>query len=100
MNAMNLQHKRILVTGASSGIGRACAICAAGLGASVVMTGRRVDALRETLAMCAGTGHETVAGDIACPKFIGELAEAGGRHFLVTHNSRACLDVLAQAGLG
>ena len=30
---------------------------------------------------------------------LGRLAEAGGRHFLVTHNSRACLDVLEQAGL-
>lgn len=79
MKPYDLSGKRILVTGASSGIGRACAVCAAGLGASVVLTGRRTDALRETQAMCAGSGHMTVAGDIASPEFIGELAEAAGK---------------------
>ena len=47
-NPMELTGKRILVTGASSGIGRACAIMLADLGASVVLTGRRADALDET----------------------------------------------------
>lgn len=79
MKPYDLAGKRILVTGASSGIGRACAICAAELGACVVMTGRRVGALRETLAMCTGTGHVTIAGDITSPEFIGELTAAGGK---------------------
>lgn len=67
------------MTGASSGIGRACAICAAGLGGIVVMTGRRVDALRETLSMCAGSGHQIFAGDITSPDFAGELVESSGK---------------------
>ena len=49
-NPMSLEGKTVLVTGASSGIGRACAIYAARLGARVVLTARRKVALEETLA--------------------------------------------------
>ena len=79
MKPFNLDGKRILVTGASSGIGRACAIAASQLGATIVATGRRETALQETLAMCAGTGHVAIAGDIALPQFIADLVEKGGR---------------------
>ena len=79
MKPYDLTGKRILVTGASSGIGRACAVCAAALGASVVMTGRRADALRETLSMCVGSGHQIFAGDITSPDFVRELAESAGK---------------------
>ena len=79
MNCINLHHKRILVTGASSGIGRACAICASQLGAEVVATGRRLDALDETLAHCEGRGHQSIAGDITSPAFIKELVEGTGK---------------------
>ena len=50
MEPFRLDGKRILVTGASSGIGRACAIAAARLGASVIATGRRDTALKDTVA--------------------------------------------------
>ena len=73
MNGIDLQNKRILITGASSGIGRACAVVAAELGASVVLTGRRMDALQETLAKCIGEGHFAVAGDITSGEFVAEL---------------------------
>ena len=79
MNIFSLTDKRILVTGASSGIGRACAIMAAELGAKLVLTGRRESALDETLAMCKGAGHGVVAGDITSEAFIAELAEKSGK---------------------
>ena len=79
MKPYDLVGKRILVTGASSGIGRACAICASQLGASVVLTGRRVEALTETLSKCAGEGHSVVAGDISSPEFVSDLVERGGK---------------------
>jgi NAD(P)-dependent dehydrogenase (short-subunit alcohol dehydrogenase family) len=44
-----------LVTGAGSGIGRACAIALAEAGYSVVLTGRRRDALEETASMAPGS---------------------------------------------
>ena len=79
MMPFSLTGKRVLVTGASSGIGRACAICASQLGASVLMTGRRQSALEETLAQCAGEGHLIVAGDITSAEFVKELVEKSGK---------------------
>ena len=79
MNPYDLIGKRVLVTGASSGIGRASAICAAHLGATVVLTGRRRDALNETLAKCYGQGHVIISGDIASAEFVAELAEKSGK---------------------
>ena len=73
-----LAGKRILVTGASSGIGRSCAVCAATLGAEVILTGRRVSALDETLASCSGKG-QIIAGDIASSEFVRELVEKAGK---------------------
>ena len=48
MNAFSLEGKVILVTGASSGIGRACAISVSEAGGSVIITGRDVNRLDET----------------------------------------------------
>lgn len=79
MNLINLSNKRILITGASSGIGRACAVTAARVGATLVLTGRRTDALNETLSMCEGPGHVICVGDISKPEFIRELVETTGR---------------------
>ena len=79
MNPFDLAGKRILITGASSGIGRACAVCAAKLGATIVLTGRRQEALEETVSNCAGEGHVTVSGDITSPAFVKELVEKGGK---------------------
>ena len=79
MTPFDLSGKRILVTGASSGIGRACAIAAAQMGASIILTGRREAALEETRTQCPGDGHAVVAGDITLPDFMPELAEKGGK---------------------
>lgn len=48
-NPFALNGKRILITGASSGIGRATAIEASKLGASIIITGRNESRLKETL---------------------------------------------------
>lgn len=79
MNSIDLRDKCILVTGASSGIGRACAICASRLGAHIIATGRRIDSLQETLAQCDGNGHQAIAGDIVEPRFVCDLMEKAGK---------------------
>lgn len=48
-NIIDLSGRKILVTGASSGIGRETAVLLGNMGASVVLTGRDESALTETL---------------------------------------------------
>ena len=48
----DLTGKVALVTGASGGIGRATAVALAAQGATLILTGRREDALQETAAAC------------------------------------------------
>ena len=53
----NLEGKTILVTGASSGIGRGIAICCSRAGANVAIVGRNEDRLRETIKQMTDGGH-------------------------------------------
>ena len=79
-NPMSLEGKSVLVTGASSGIGRACAIYAARLGARVVLTARRKVALEETLAgMERADMHALIAGDVTDAAFVEGLVAQAGR---------------------
>lgn len=60
----SLAGKRLLVTGASSGLGRAIAIACAGRGAAIVATGRDEPRLVETRAALDGDRHATVVADL------------------------------------
>ena len=62
-NPFSLEGKIILVTGASSGIGRGTAIECAKMGATVVLSGRNETRLQETLATLKGEGHVVLCGD-------------------------------------
>lgn len=73
INPMDLTGKRILVTGASSGIGRATAIQLSKLGAKVVMIARREDKLKETLNLLVGRGHGYYTFDLTNIDGIEEL---------------------------
>ena len=64
---MELQDARVLVVGASSGIGRAVALQAAAGGARVVLAARRADKLAEAAAE-AGDGASTVVCDVRQPE--------------------------------
>jgi len=63
-NPFSLSNKYILVTGASSGIGRAIAIVCSKMGASVIITGRNVTELEKTLSMLEGEGHRSMSADL------------------------------------
>lgn len=56
-NPFSLSGKTVLVTGASSGIGRATAAECSRMGAQLVITGRDMGRLQETLASLEGTNH-------------------------------------------
>ena len=75
-NPFSLEGKTMLVTGASSGIGQAAAVELAKLGAKVVVTGRDVARLQETLDRLEGEGHVQVAADLTSADGIGALVEA------------------------
>lgn len=66
-NPYSLEGKTILVTGASSGIGKATAIEASKLGATVVITARDTARLQETFGLLEGQGereHKQIIADI------------------------------------
>jgi NAD(P)-dependent dehydrogenase (short-subunit alcohol dehydrogenase family) len=54
----------VVVTGGGTGIGQAIAIRFAKDGAKVVVVGRRLEPLNETLSLCEGEGHMAVPTDI------------------------------------
>jgi len=76
MSTATLEGKRVLVVGASSGIGRAFALRAVRDGASVVMSARRSDKLAE-LVHEAGGGM-AVVGDVRDPDSCRRIVEEAG----------------------
>lgn len=77
--------KRVLVTGASSGLGRATAIAMARHGAIVVGCGRDEARLRETMEECPGEGHATALGDLTQDEVMDSTVEIAGRVDGVVH---------------
>lgn len=75
-NPYSLKGKTILVTGASSGIGKATAIACAKLGASVILTGRHEERLHETLnslAVSEVQNHLAIVADLTTAEGIEQL---------------------------
>lgn len=70
----SLTGKRILVTGASSGIGRQTAIACADMGAQVLLTGRNSQRLADTLHMLTGEGHQSFVADLTHAEDLTALA--------------------------
>jgi NAD(P)-dependent dehydrogenase (short-subunit alcohol dehydrogenase family) len=62
--AFDLTGKTILVTGASSGIGRECCVQIARMGGTALLTARRGELLEEVRAGLPGAGHQCIPGDI------------------------------------
>ena len=84
-NPFSIEGKTILVTGASSGIGRATAIECSKLGASVVITARneeRLSAVLDSLDTSCGQTHQMVIADMTTQdgfdKLVGALPALDG----------------------
>lgn len=60
----SLLGKKILVTGASSGIGQATAIACADMGADVILTARSEERLYETKTLMATGNHRIICADL------------------------------------
>lgn len=63
-NPFTLRGRNILVTGASSGIGRSTAIECSRMGATLVITGRNEERLTDTLSQLTGKGHLAITADL------------------------------------
>jgi NADP-dependent 3-hydroxy acid dehydrogenase YdfG len=87
-----LQGKFALVTGATSGIGRATAIALAREGATVIATGRRASALDDLVKVCAGmTGRvQPAPGDMADTTFVKRLAVESSAADILCANAGTC----------
>jgi len=75
-NPFTLQGKTILVTGASSGIGRGVCIDCAKMGATVHLTARNEERLNETLSQMEGEGHVIHQADLCNTDDINALVDA------------------------
>lgn len=80
-NPFSLTGKTILVTGASSGIGKGIALACAKMGATVIVTGRNVERLNETLnqmidytsSLQASVEHKAISADLTKAEDIDRL---------------------------
>jgi NAD(P)-dependent dehydrogenase (short-subunit alcohol dehydrogenase family) len=70
-NPMNLSGRTILVTGASSGLGRACSVLLSRLGATPVLAGRNPEQLQATADLLEGRPHRIERFDLGAPEAIG-----------------------------
>lgn len=83
-NPFSLEGQRILVTGATSGIGRQIAISCNDMGATVVIVGRDTAKLNATLSNLGGSGHTAITADLKSHADIARIAiEAGSLNGLV-----------------
>ncbi|MBD5213051.1 MAG: SDR family oxidoreductase [Bacteroidales bacterium] len=87
-NPFSLKGKAILITGASSGIGRATAIACSKMGATLIITGRNKQRLEETFSCLEGINNIAIPADLtnqedlkkvidAIPKLDGIVLAAG-----------------------
>ncbi len=73
-NPFSLEGKTVLVTGASSGIGRGIAVECSKMGAKVVINGRNKERLQKTFDQLEGEGHILIVADLSKQEDIERLA--------------------------
>jgi NAD(P)-dependent dehydrogenase (short-subunit alcohol dehydrogenase family) len=101
VNPMDLTGRVFLVTGGSSGIGRGTALRLSELGARVIIVGRNLQRLQETLSMLAGDGHSVEPFDLTqaeeIPGWLEKVAARAGPIDGVVHSAGLSLNVPLRA---
>jgi short-subunit dehydrogenase len=83
---MELAGRKALLTGATGGLGRAIATALAARGATLILSGRKADALETMAGELPGEGHSTVSSDLAEPRAAEKLAaEVGAVDILIAN---------------
>lgn len=80
-----LTGRTILVTGASSGLGRATAVALSQCGARVILTGRDGAKLEDAKQQLSGTSHVSVAADFADADQVADLVKEVGNTYGPLH---------------
>lgn len=75
-NPFTLEGKTILVTGASSGIGRGIAVACSKMGGTIVLNGRNEKRLKETYEQLAEGKHQIVPTDLSDMSRLNEMVTA------------------------
>lgn len=75
-NPFSLEGKVILVTGASSGIGRGIAVTCSKMGAKVIISGRNMAKLKKTSSLMELDSFKIMAGDLTDAAFISSLVDS------------------------
>lgn len=78
-NPFSLEGKTILVTGASSGIGKETAISCSKMGASVIITARNQERLQETFDALEGTNNKQLIADLTNQEELESLVNQVGK---------------------
>jgi NAD(P)-dependent dehydrogenase (short-subunit alcohol dehydrogenase family) len=73
-NPFSLAGKTVLITGASSGIGKATAIECSKMGATLIITGRNEERLNQTFEMLDGNNHKKIVCDLHSEDSIKEFS--------------------------
>lgn len=91
INPLDMTGRTVLVTGASSGLGRGIAEMLAKLGSKVILVARDKERLKSAKDTLEGTGHMAVAFDLAMveaiPAWMRELAQAHGPLHGLVHSA-------------
>lgn len=74
-NPFSLKGKIVLITGASSGIGRGIAIICSRMGATLLINGRNREHLEETLSQMEGDGHQILVADLTLENEINYICD-------------------------
>ena len=82
-----LDGKTILVSGASSGLGRQTAISCSHMGAKLFITGRDSERLAVTRAELSGDGHRVAVADLTLADDINRLVDECGKIDGVSHGA-------------
>lgn len=99
-NPFSLEGKRVLVTGTSSGIGKAVAQECARCGAQLVLTARNEERLKATLDSLEGEGHTMVIADLTNQEdlttMVGQLETLDGVVLCAGINDKSIIKFLNQ----
>lgn len=96
MSPFSLIGKTILVTGASSGIGRAIAVICSKAGANLIITGRNIARLTETFNLLEGKDHIQICADLTNEEDLNKLIDAVPKLDGVVNNAGIAKPILLQ----